>query len=286
MVCSKLKFKEGRFEISCKIPFIEGVWPAFWLLGDCAQEIDVFEFTNKNESSEANTDSRNMIMSYHKWNYCQYKEGGQCDRGFTRDIGVDLSKAFHIYSVEWDENKIIWQIDGKNVREVYRIWSISPPLPYGPIYGYADPITNLEELDPDLSYTIFNTFPSKHNTMNLILNTAVSYDRGDYPKEFLIDYVKVYTLADTVQVFQRPVDFNLLNIYPNPTRGMFSISQSNKEKPIIDIRILNIIGEQLNCPKNIDNDLASVDLSSQPIGIYFIEIICKGTTIFKKIIRD
>jgi hypothetical protein len=39
------KYGYGYYEVRCKIPTIVKTHPAFWLFGDCSQEIDVFEFT-------------------------------------------------------------------------------------------------------------------------------------------------------------------------------------------------------------------------------------------------
>ncbi|MCW3102897.1 MAG: glycoside hydrolase family 16 [Bacteroidetes bacterium] len=284
MVCSKITFQEGRFETRCKIPYIDGVWPAFWFAGGCAQEIDGFEFINKDETSNANTDSGNMIMSYHKQNHCNHVEEGQCDNGFTRITGMNLSDDFHVYSVEWDENKIIWQLDGRVVREVYRIWTISPPLPYGPLYGSAVPVKDCNEINGSQKYTVFNTFPEKGIGMNFVLNTAVGFDRGDFPKEFLIDYVRIYTQQDTLQSFPEEKDSEYLNVYPNPAKGAFSIVQMDKEDPIQRLILRNSMGQEVWLQNSDENYLMKIDISELPKGIYFAEIICRQNIYLRKIV--
>jgi hypothetical protein len=44
VISSKQSFNYGFYEIRCKIPRIAELWPAFWIFGDCSQEIDIFEF--------------------------------------------------------------------------------------------------------------------------------------------------------------------------------------------------------------------------------------------------
>lgn len=287
MVFSKLNFKFGKFEIRGKIPLIDGTWPAFWLYGNCAQEIDAFEFINTSMTSDANFDSQNMIMSYHKKNYCGVEASGQCDNGFTRNVGQNLSDDFHIYSVEWNANKIVWKLDSVIMREVYRIWDISPPFPSGPMFGYAVPIKDCAEINPLNTYTIFNTFPSENIKMNIILSTGVAYDRGTYPKEFTIDYIKMYSNDDTVPTVQSDIpNFSSLSLYPNPSNGKFSISQSNIETPITEITITNILSEIVRQYKPSDVNLFNIDISDQPKGIYFIKTFCKEKAYTNKFILN
>jgi hypothetical protein len=48
LISSKQKFSYGYYEIRCKIPQIAELWAAFWLFGDCDQELDIFEFIGRN----------------------------------------------------------------------------------------------------------------------------------------------------------------------------------------------------------------------------------------------
>jgi hypothetical protein len=45
VVSTKQTFGYGYYQLRCKIPRIAQHWPSFWLFGDCAQEIDIFEFS-------------------------------------------------------------------------------------------------------------------------------------------------------------------------------------------------------------------------------------------------
>ncbi|HKK43188.1 MAG TPA: family 16 glycosylhydrolase [Bacteroidales bacterium] len=64
MIFSKQKFLHGKFEIRCQIPPIELLWPAFWLYGECGQEIDVFEFMSDDPDPEVA--SEEPSYSYHR----------------------------------------------------------------------------------------------------------------------------------------------------------------------------------------------------------------------------
>lgn len=43
-IFSRIEFTKGEFEMDYSIEEITAQWPAFWLLGDCQQELDIFEY--------------------------------------------------------------------------------------------------------------------------------------------------------------------------------------------------------------------------------------------------
>ncbi len=282
MVCAKQFFGIGKFEIKAKIPLIDGTWPAFWIAGGCAQEIDGFEFINGSQTSDANTDSGNMIMTYHRKNNCSVVADGQCDVGLGRNVGKNLSDDFHIYTIEWDDIKIIWRVDGEIMREAYRFWNISPPFPIGPLYGNATPIKSCSELNESSQYTEFNTFPTKAVPMNFVLNTAVDFDRGNYPTEFLIDYVKIYYPSDTV--INSSPNFSLINIYPNPSAGFFTVTQADINNPIYGIVLLDVLGKSAPYQFVSYTNNTMLNFTTDLKGLYIAKIICAKETYYKKII--
>ncbi|MEV6349852.1 family 16 glycosylhydrolase [Actinoplanes sp. NPDC051851] len=99
--------KYGRFEASIKIPKGQGVWPAFWMLGDNLSsagwpqsgEIDIME----NVGKEPNT----VYGTIHGPGY----SGGSAVGGHTT-ASAALGDAFHTYAVDWSPNLIVWYLDG------------------------------------------------------------------------------------------------------------------------------------------------------------------------------
>ncbi|MES2396673.1 MAG: family 16 glycosylhydrolase [Bacteroidota bacterium] len=381
MIYSKVAYKAGKFEIRCKIPFIYGTWPAFWLYGSCGQEIDAFEFVNGSQTSNASEDGQNMITTYHKNSTCT---DGTTIRhsGTTYDSGVDLSSGFHTYSVEWDATKIIWRLDGNSVRQVYRYWQWSGSSNW--------PLTSASQITATAPpFFEFIPFPSEDIEMNVIINTAVLYDRGAPPTPFVVDWVKVYTKSDCYTnrtlctnniaspglVTSKTIttdpncDFNItsgqpiemkaldeitlnpgfssdlnsdfyahitycedyevknnivshktpiptknppnsyysqnektnitstntyqeysnneINVYPNPTKGEFVISNSVNEKFKKKIIIKNVLGETIIFDQTIIGNGIKINISNQPKGLYLITIIYDdGKINLKKIILN
>lgn len=100
---SKQKFIHGKFEIRCKVPSIDDLWPAFWLYGECAQEIDVFEFMHGNYK---------VTYSYHRVPGCS---GDDLHCIYDDLRTTNFSNLQHTFAVEWDDKKLTWSIDGTPV---------------------------------------------------------------------------------------------------------------------------------------------------------------------------
>jgi beta-glucanase (GH16 family) len=157
----------GRFEARLRLPRGQGIWPAFWLLGDdidqvgwpACGEIDVMEFRGQRvwESTGA----------VHGPGYA----GGQALPGAFDEI-ADLTADFHVYAVEWDEDAIVWSVDGVPFHRVF-----PTSLPPGGRWAFDHPFF-------------------------IILNVAVggSYvgapdDSTPLPQQMLVDHVRVYERA-------------------------------------------------------------------------------------------
>lgn len=100
-------FQYGRIEARLKLPSGQGIWPAFWTLGnDIGQiswpgsgEIDIMEFVGK--------DPGTIYGTAHGPGY----SGGN-GIGSSLEVGEDaLRNAFHTYAIEWEENEIRWHFD-------------------------------------------------------------------------------------------------------------------------------------------------------------------------------
>jgi hypothetical protein len=78
-----------------------------------------------------------------------------------------------------------------------------------------------------------------------------------------------------------------LDVYPNPSEGMFNISFSSETIQSIDVRIMNVMGEEIVSEKTeqfIGEYTKKISIENQSKGIYFLEIKTKNEIIKKKII--
>jgi beta-glucanase (GH16 family) len=105
----------GRVEGRLKLPQGQGIWPAFWMLGNdisttamwpnCG-EIDIMEFIGKEPNSIYNT--------AHGPGY-----SGAKGLGSHTDLPQgSLQNDFHVYAIEWESTEIRWYIDDAQVFKV------------------------------------------------------------------------------------------------------------------------------------------------------------------------
>ena len=97
----------GRIEARMKLPYGQGIWPAFWMLGDniyrkgwpAAGEIDILEFIGREPD--------HIYATVHAPGY----SGGD-GVGSSLVVPADtLKNDFHVYAIEWQENEIRWYFD-------------------------------------------------------------------------------------------------------------------------------------------------------------------------------
>ncbi len=99
----------GRYEARIQIPRGQGIWPAFWMLGDDlgsvgwpqSGEIDIME----NVGKEPNT----VHGTLHGPGY-----SGGAGVGGAYTIGQPFANGFHTFAVDWSPTSITWSVDGVN----------------------------------------------------------------------------------------------------------------------------------------------------------------------------
>ncbi len=157
----------GRVEARIQIPRGQGIWPAFWMLGSNFQrvgwpnsgEIDIME----NVGMEPQT----VYGTVHGPGY-----SGANGVGGSYSMNEDFADDFHVFAVDWDPEAIRWYVDGELVN------TVTPDDLNGHEWAF----------DHDFF---------------IILNVAVGgYWPGnpdettEFPQTMLVDYVRVYQLAE------------------------------------------------------------------------------------------
>lgn len=113
---NKQDWKYGKIAARIKLPEGNGIWPAFWMLGaninenggdtpwPQSGEIDILELygSKNNATVEANIHYADKSDSHKMMGAISYK----LEQGKFAD-------EFHVFELEWNANKIIWFVDGK-----------------------------------------------------------------------------------------------------------------------------------------------------------------------------
>ncbi len=77
---------------------------------------------------------------------------------------------------------------------------------------------------------------------------------------------------------------NSISLYPNPTNGKIQIS--NTKNKVQEVGVYNMLGERIYSSSTTQYSSFEIDLSTQPNGIYFVEIKIENEKVFKKAIKE
>jgi len=161
----------GRFVASIKLPAGQGLWPAFWLLGNdfttvgwpACGEIDVMEYKGQDTHWVQGTGHVPRPSGGGTEDVAIYGDSS------LPDTGPGFDGAFHVFAIDWDPGVIRWEVDGNVYFTVDRT-----RLPAGTTWVFDHPFF-------------------------VILNLAVGGDwvgapggTTPFPATMLVDYVRVY----------------------------------------------------------------------------------------------
>jgi len=166
---NKQSFMYGRMEARIKLPVGgNGMWPAFWMLGDdissvgwpeCG-EIDILEAVN---------DFTEVVGAVH------YGTGSPYNHQYNSqgyNPGLDVSADYHVYAIEWEPTVIRWYFDDVNFfTETYWFNSDPYPAPFNQPFFFI------------LNIAVGGNWPGYPDAST------------PFPQSMYIDYVRVYQLT-------------------------------------------------------------------------------------------
>jgi beta-glucanase (GH16 family) len=155
----------GRIEARIKVPVGQGIWPAFWMLGNdidqiswpnCG-EIDIMEYRGH--------EPRVLHGTIHGPGHAGDNSVGQ--RHELAQGGFHL--GFHVFAVDWSADSIVWTVDD------FAHHSVTPSdLPAGADWVYRHPFFIL------LNVAVGGRWPGSPN------------ETTSFPQTMLVDWVRVY----------------------------------------------------------------------------------------------
>lgn len=139
MLRAKTPFVPGMYvEMRCKVTKGVGAWPSFWLnpgvqykdgtfskLG-WPPEIDIFEFYGFRNRVEARTFSSNIQTNKKPEKYGPPYEIFSVFQKSDYTPGMDFAAEYHVFALDWHENRPIWLLDGHPIKQVYYEWPAPP----------------------------------------------------------------------------------------------------------------------------------------------------------------
>ncbi|CAG0937099.1 beta-glucosidase [Thermoflexales bacterium] len=174
----KQEFAYGRVEARLKIPKGQGIWPAFWMLGNdifttnpwpASGEIDIMENIGKvGEQTK-------VYGTIHGPGY----SGGSGIGSSYNVTPTVLADDFHIFAIEWEPTQIRWYLDGFNYFTV-----TEQMIPAGTDWVFDHPFFII------MNIAVGGNWPGYPDATTLL------------PQTMTVDYVRVYQAPDTAERFE------------------------------------------------------------------------------------
>ena len=184
----KQEFLYGRIEARLKVPAGEGLWPAFWTLGNDFHEVGWPQTGEIDIMEHVEGDNGRPWESFGTVHGPGYSGGQSIGEKVCLDeagdavscpltSGTPFSDDFHTYGVEWEPDRITWFLDGE---------------PFGSVTP--------EDLTGEWVFD---------HPFFLIANMAIGGNFGgtiepdlQLPASYLIDYIQVEQAPDTAERFE------------------------------------------------------------------------------------
>jgi beta-glucanase (GH16 family) len=162
----KFEQKYGRFEARIKVPYGQGIWPAFWMLGNdigsagwpTCGEIDILENIG-----------REPTIVHGTVHGPGYSGANGIGKSFSLPDGARFADDYHVFAVEWEPKAIRWYVDGTHFH------TLTPSnLPSGARWVFDHPFFLI------MNVAVGGNWPGSPN------------DTTVFPQTMLVDYVRVY----------------------------------------------------------------------------------------------
>ena len=105
----KYEVKYGRIESRLQVPKGQGIWPAFWMLGN---DISQVSWPNCGEIDIMENIGKEPTIVHGTLHGPGYSGGNAVGAAYTLPNGGKFADAFHEFAVEWEENVVRFYVDG------------------------------------------------------------------------------------------------------------------------------------------------------------------------------
>jgi beta-glucanase (GH16 family) len=166
---NKFTAKYGRFEARLRIPFGQGLWPAFWMLGD---NIDTTTWPTCGEIDIMENIGREPAIIHGTIHGPGYSGDKGPSSAYSLANKGRFADSFHVFAIEWEPNVIRFYCDG-----VLYATRTPKDLPEGKTWVYDHPFFII------LNVAVGGGWPGNPDATTV------------FPQTMLVDYVRIYQRA-------------------------------------------------------------------------------------------
>lgn len=166
-------WEQGKIEARIKLPIGQGIWPAFWMLRDDPLSDPNAQFVWPGEIDIVETVGHQPTTVHGTAHY------GQPDAVISNGSSNTLSEGtvasdYHIYSIEWYENLIVWKLDDVQYHSLH----INDVSPHYWLFG--------QDYHALLNVAVGGNWPGSPDAST------------QFPVQMDVDYLRVYELSSSV----------------------------------------------------------------------------------------
>jgi len=156
----------GKVEARMKLPYGQGLWPAFWMLGADITQVD---WPNCGEIDIMENIGREPAIVHGTLHGPGYSGANGISSAYTLAGGARFADDFHIFAVEWERNVIRFYVDAN-------LYATRTPsdLPAGADWVFDKPFFII------LNVAVGGNWPGAPDSTSV------------FPQTLLVDYVRVY----------------------------------------------------------------------------------------------
>jgi beta-glucanase (GH16 family) len=260
---SKFAFKYGKVEVRAKLPTGVGTWPAIWMLGKNITESGAYWQTQGFGTTPWPACGEIDIMEH--WgtnqNYVQSAMHTPSSFGGTVNHGGQMiptaSTDFHIYTLEWSPNKMVFSVDGM-VHYTY---------------------------DPDVKDA--NTWPfdaEQYLLLNIAIEPGIASSFTESAME--IDYVRIY--QETPSSTESIVKTKTPKYFPNPVANELTIVLEETVQDAVLLNIYSVDGKLVKTQQHTSgaNAIEVNGLEDLNSGYYFVSFRANGQNYSLKFLKQ
>jgi beta-glucanase (GH16 family) len=157
----------GRFEARMQLPRGQGIWPAFWMLGN---DIATVSWPNCGEIDIMENIGKEPTIVHGSLHGPGYSGGNPLSQSYTLPNGQKFADGFHVFAVEWELSVVRFYVDDT-------LYGTKTPAdaPAGAHWAYDHPFYLL------LNVAVGGTWPGAPDSTTV------------FPQTMMVDYVRVYS---------------------------------------------------------------------------------------------
>jgi beta-glucanase (GH16 family) len=166
----QFEFQYGRVEARIRIPYGQGIWPAFWMLG---KDIDVAGWPKCGEIDIMENIGKEPFLVHGTVHGPGYAGGKGITSQTSLPGGARFSEGFHVFRVDWAPDAIEFFLDDSSYAKVRRT-----DIPSGATWAFDHPFFLL------MNVAVGGDWPGKP-------------DQGTvFPQSMIVDWIRVWQQAD------------------------------------------------------------------------------------------